>query len=444
MSFAEDDWQVPRPSIKERLEVMFNSELLSDVKFIVGKSRGDFQSKKVEEIPAHKFVLSISSAVFFDMFQTPETSDVIELSDYEFESLMEMLRYIYTDEVILSGSNVMEVLHLSRRYKLPTLSDKCIEFLRKNLNASNVINVLKQAENDQEDGVEASCWEVIDKHTSEVIKLDEFTTIDKVALETLVKRDSLSVSEVELFEAVNSWANNHCEIQGLLPNGKLKRSVLGEQIVNNIRYPIMKEEEFASVVLESNILSPKECFDVIKHFSSVLTSPLGFKQEKRGGLDRKQLCRFDAVVDYGWFYGPGKRDSIVFSVDQAIILYGIYFCGSQNEKYSLHVKVTDLSCSSVVGNRIGCFSSQSLPYKSSCYWGYEVLFDAPIIIKKSARYSVEAAISGSFSWRGLGGEKTIQCSGVCFNFENSGQSDNGTSVIKGQFPGFLFSNYIVE
>jgi len=105
----------------------------------------------------------------------------------------------------------------------------------------------------------------------------------------------------------------------------------------------------------------------------------------------------------------------------------------------LHLKVTDLSCFSVVVNRIGCFSSQNLPYKSSCYWGFEVLFDAPIMIEKSTRYSVEAAISGSFSWRGLGGENTIQCSGVCFHFENSGQSDNGTSVMKGQFPGFLFS-----
>ena len=418
---------------------MFNNDLLSDVKFIVRKWSGDFKQSKVAEIPAHKFVLSISSAVFFDMFQTPETSDVIQLSDYEYESLMEMLRYIYTDEVILTGSNVMEVLHLSRRYKLPLLSDKCTEFLRKNLNALNVINFLKQAKYDQEEGVEASCWEVIDKYTSEVIKLDEFTTIDKVTLETLVKRDSLSVSEVELFEAVNSWANNQCEKQGFLPNGKLKRSLLGEAIVKNIRYPIMKEEEFANVVLESNVLSPKECFDIIKHFSSVLTSTLGFKQEKRGALDKKQLCRFDAVVDYGWFYGPGKKDSIVFSVDQTIILYGIFFCGNQNEKYSLHLKVTDLSCSSVVGNRIGCFPSQNLPYKSSSYWGFEVLFDAPIMIENSTRYSVEATISGNFSWRGLGGEKTIQCSGVCFNFENSGQSDNGTSVEKGQFPGFLFS-----
>ena len=442
MSFTEDDWQVPRPSIKERIQVLFNNDLLSDVKFIAGKWSGDSTSRKVEEIPtipAHKFVLSISSAVFFKMFQTPETSDVIELSDYEYESLMEMLRYIYTDEVILSVSNVMEVLHLSRRYKLPLLSDKCTEFLRKNLNASNVINFLKQAKSDQEGGVEASCWEVIDKHTSDVIKLDEFTTIDKVTLETLVKRDSLSVSDVELFEAVNSWANNQCEMQGLPPNGKLKRSLLGDGIVENIRYPIMREEEFATVVLESNILSPKECFDIIKHFSSVLTSPLGFKQEKRGGLHRKQLWRFNVVVDYGWFYGPGKKDSIVFSVDQTIILYGICFCGNQNEKYSLHLKVTDLSCSSVVGNRTGYFSSQNLPYKSSCYWGFEVLFDAPIKVEKSIRYSVEAAVSGSFSWRGLGGEKTVQCSGVCFNFENSGQSDNGTSVINRQFPGFLFS-----
>lgn len=417
---------------------MFNSDFLSDVKFIVQKWSDDFTTRKVE-IPAHKFVLSISSSVFLDMFYGRTPEDVIELHDCEYENLLEMLRFIYTDEVILSGSNVMEVLHLSRHYKLPLLSDKCIAYLGKNLNTSNVINFLTQAENDQEEGVIARCWEVIDKHTVEVIKSDKFVTIDKQILETLVERNSLTVSEVELFEAVNFWANKQCELQGFLPNGELKRKLLGERIVKNIRYPVMKDEEFANVVLECNILSPKECFDIIKHFSSVLTSPLEFKSERRVGWERKHLCRFGSVVDYGWCYSPDKHDSIIFSVDQIIVLYGICFCGNQNENYSLKLKVTDLSRSSVVGTRIGCYPSRNLPYKSSHYWGFEVLFDVPVIIEKDKRYSVETAISGSFSWRGLDGESSIQCSGVCFNFEDSGQSSNGTTVVKGQFPEFLFS-----
>lgn len=419
---------------------MFNNELISDMKFVVRKWSDDFDTTSVE-IPAHKFVLSVSSPVFFEMFYggTLEKSGVIELHDCECENLLEMLRYIYTDEVILSESNVMDVLHLSRRFNLPSLSEKCTEYLGKNLNASNTINLLKKAQNDQEEGVIARCWEVFDKHTAEVIKLDEFVTVDKEILETLVERDSLTVSEIELFEAVNFWANSQCELQGLLPSGELKRSLLGERIVKNIRYPVMKDEEFANVVLECSILSPKECFDIIKHFSSVLTSPLEFNKKRRVGWSRKQLCRFDSVVDYGWCYSPDKHDSIIFSVDQTILLSCICFCGNQNENYSLKLKVTNLSCSSVVGTRIGCYSLQKLPYNSSYYWGFEALFDVPVIIDKDKKYSVEAAISGSFSWRGLGGESSIQCSGVCFTFEDSGQSSNGTTVMKGQFPGFLFN-----
>lgn len=60
--------------------------------------------------------------------------------------------------------------------------------------------------------MEVSCWEVIDKYIFEVIKLDEFIIIDKVVFEILVKRDFLFVSEVELFEVVNFWVNNYCEI----------------------------------------------------------------------------------------------------------------------------------------------------------------------------------------------------------------------------------------
>ena len=62
-------------------------------------------------ISAHKFVLSIGSPVFEAMFygELAETRDSIELPDCEYESLLELFRYLYSDEVNLSGSNVIGV-----------------------------------------------------------------------------------------------------------------------------------------------------------------------------------------------------------------------------------------------------------------------------------------------------------------------------------------------
>ena len=78
---------------------------LSDVKFIVPVSNGESESKV---IPAHKLVLAIGSSVFYAMFygQMADTRDSIELPDCDYESLLELFRFIYSDEVELTGGNV--------------------------------------------------------------------------------------------------------------------------------------------------------------------------------------------------------------------------------------------------------------------------------------------------------------------------------------------------
>ena len=43
-----------------------------------------------------------------------ETTDYIELPDCEYDSLLELFRYLYSDEVNLSESNVMGVLYLAK------------------------------------------------------------------------------------------------------------------------------------------------------------------------------------------------------------------------------------------------------------------------------------------------------------------------------------------
>lgn len=82
------NWQATKSSLKERFAFLFNNELLSDVRFIVGKGR------QAQRIPAHKFVLAAGSAVFDAMFNggMATTSAEIELPDVEPAAFLALLR----------------------------------------------------------------------------------------------------------------------------------------------------------------------------------------------------------------------------------------------------------------------------------------------------------------------------------------------------------------
>ena len=57
----DDQWQINHSSLRDRNKYMFNRELFSDVRFLVG--RADKTS-----IPAHRYILAISSPVFSSLF----------------------------------------------------------------------------------------------------------------------------------------------------------------------------------------------------------------------------------------------------------------------------------------------------------------------------------------------------------------------------------------
>ena len=157
MTAAEENWQTKLPTLVERTTFIFNNELRSDVKFVVPVSTDESESKKV--IPAHKFVLAVSSPVFFAMFygQMAETKDSIELPDCEYDSLLELFRFLYSDEVNLRGSNVMQLLYLANKYMVPSLAEKCTEYLRDNLTASNVFSILPHAQKFEDKDLEDRC-----------------------------------------------------------------------------------------------------------------------------------------------------------------------------------------------------------------------------------------------------------------------------------------------
>ena len=437
---------------------MFNNDHLSDVRFAVQKANGE-----TGIISAHKFVLSISSRVFENMFygENSEAVDVdsVELRDCDNESFLELLRFCYSDEVKLNARNVMRVSILAKRFLLPSLADKCSRFISDNLDASNVFNILPLAVEHKEQDLVERCWDVIDKQTAKALESDGFVEIERPLLEAVVERDSLKIREIELFAAVNHWATSESERQGLTANGENKRKILGGRVLKAIRFSVMTEYEFTTKIRGSEILTKtyeEEVLNFVRHIRFASSSQRALLDERQsislGNLQR--LCRF-ASANGVWKYNGIAKDSIILSVDSDIFLRGLCLFGSANSSYSVALEVNEVDSYSALGCNIhgrrnrtqGQYSVVSVAKrhgtfpslrKMGNYYVVELLFDFGIILKKNAFYCLEAVISGPSSLRGEGGSRVIQCLGAKFTFRDSYKDKNGTRVTSGQFPELQF------
>ena len=405
---AEDNWQTKLQTIVERTAFIFNNEMLSDVKFVVPVSSGESESMKV--IPAHKFVLAISSPVFFAMFygQMAETKDSIEIPDCDYDSLLELFRFLYCDEVTLSESNVMQVIYLANKYMVPSLAEKCTEHLCNNLTAANVFSILPYAQKFQDKNLEERCWKVIEIVTEEAVTSDDFVTAERSVVESLVKREVLSVTEVELFKAVDRWATEEGKRQGLTLDGETKRRLLGEEIVKGIRFPLMSSAEFATVVYDTDILSRKETGDMIKYYSDVLKTPLPFLQGARKELLGFRVNRFnDNCWPTGsWNYIRGVPDRIHFSVNKPIKLLGIQHFGSEDGEHTVSTKVKDTATNLTVVERSGTFTSEE--DVNNNYYGFFVSFGNLVCLEANKQYTLESLINGPESWYGTDGQTSVE------------------------------------
>ena len=451
MAGFEEHWCNTKATIKERGTFMFNNDLLSDVSLVVRVSSDENEHKKSKmAIPAHRLVLSICSPVFFAMFcgEMAEKSDTIDMPDCEYEGVLEMLRYLYSEEVKLNESNVMQVLYVAKKYMLASLADECIDFLRRHVDPANVFCVLSHALQYDEKTLVDGCWKMIECKTEEVVKSEGFATIERSLLEAIVKKNTLTISEVELFKAVDLWASKECERQGLTADGNVKRKILGEEIVKSIRFAGMEQKEFASVVLDCQILTLSEVSDLMKNFNGVLASSLDFPEDKRVGTCQS-CCRFEKLCpsddEYGWHYCCYDDllgwDSIELWVDNDIMLHGIRFFGSKDNEYQVDLKV--INCQSKVtllDLEDYCFTSIPLPFKKEKIYVFDFLFD-PIVLTKNNHYVVKALMNSLYSsCYGADGVDTVECPGVTFYFKDAKKykNFNATSVMCGQFHEFLF------
>ena len=421
---------------------MFNNSLMSDVKFIVPKSDSNSVDKKKLVIPAHKYILAISSPVFFAMFygDLAEKGGEIELPDCESESFLEFLRCLYYDDIRLTGNCVMGLFYLSKKYMVPFLTERCSEYLRDNLSAENVFSVLPLAQKYEDEHLVTRCWEIVDKKTEDAVKSEAFRLIEKSLLKSVLERDWLNVEEVELFKAVDCWAENECVKQGIPNEGGEKRTVLGEEIVTLIRFPVMSLKSFSLDVVGKNILRMQEVTSILQHVHGVKVRDMNFPVVPRPvprftfqSCERFHSCADVKIIKKQWGYNGDVVDRIQFTVDRNISLLGLQLFGSKDGEYSSEVGIR---CSTV---QLARKSQTSKSIKGTeGYYCYELYFDHPVALQANETYLVEGRISGPPSDYCNWGIAKVKTKDVLFQFFKSQLPNNGTNVHSGQFPKLYF------
>ncbi len=427
-------WQAKRSTVMERNKYMFNNPVMSDIKFA-------FPNKQT--IPAHKYVLAISSPVFFAMFygDLAEKSETVDITDCDPEVFLQFLRYVYYDDANFQGVNIaIQVWYLADKYDIPSLAKECVKFLDGVMDPLQAFDVIQHAIRLKDDGLENTCWEVIDYNAERIVVDDSFLEVKHELLLSFVERSSVPIEEITLFRAVDRWATRRCEEANKTVDGANKRSVLGEDLLKHIRFSLMSPQEFSDVVLPTEILSQSEVIDVFKQLTSV-SVPGGIKFSIRPRIESIPPFYFFSIGDPSEEVGKAsqsirqmlKEGMLTFTVRETIKLCGVKIITDEENAGSSHLHVHSLSVSQG-GKRISQITDKSfLIRKGSKYGEIEVFFNRPFILSENTCYTIETETGTSQNNNTFVWSESLQDSLLKHTYYHTGRGHKG--IVSGHCSG---------
>ena len=392
----EERWQTKTSSALERSKLMFNNTLLSDIKFAFPKADSNSM------IPAHKYVLATSSPVFFTMFygDLAETSDTVNIADYDSDVFLRFLRFIYCEEANFEDMMcAIDVWHLADKYDVPSLAKECLEYLDGNMDPVDAFDLLTYASQLNNEFLEQTCWEVIDYNAEAIVADESFLDVQHAFLLSFVKRSSARIKELSLFQALDRWATKKCEEASTTVDGEHKRRFLGEEMIRHFRFSLMSPKEFSDEVEPSGVLLANEILDVFKQFSSV-SIPGGFKfstSPRRSSNETIfQSCDLGnirhgslSMTHIHVFRGVSRKTGLLtFAVTEDISLSGVRIVtdkGRESCRVSLVISNGNKHLRQIKDHNFTCNTDRTF----SSYGEIDVVFNRPIALETNTCYTIK-------------------------------------------------------
>ena len=125
-------------------------------------------------------------------------------------------------------------------------------------------------------------------------------------------------------------------------------------------------------------------------------------------------------------------------MNKPTLVHGVQHFGSKGGSYTVSTEVKDAIDGSSLVKQSGSYTSEK--DKTCPYYGFSVQFDRPVRLVENKEYELASLIKGPSSWKGTGGQRSVESQGVLFTFRSFPLlTANGTGETEGQFPVLFWS-----
>lgn len=166
------------------------------------------------------------------------------------ESLLQLLRYMYTGSIELTSDSALPLLSLANRFGIHLLKDHCEQFITRELNVENCSLFLTAADRFNCMELRQLCLDFVLSNFELVVDTESFLALNSTCLVDIVRSDDVLVSSEErLFHALKRW---------FLQDEEGRREALSD-VLPHVRFPLMRSLFLIEEVEESKSIMSCSC-----------------------------------------------------------------------------------------------------------------------------------------------------------------------------------------
>ena len=233
------------------------------------------------EFPVHRCFLAACSPYFRALFTAKmleSRAPVVNINGVSVQTFELVLDFVYNGEIILNETNITDVFPAAELFQLSTLQAVCIDFFINQLCALNCLGIWKYGRNYCNSKLEKSAWFCISSHFMDVVNSEEFLSLSKEDLCTILCSDDLDISsEMDVYRAAMIWVQND------LP--RRKQDMV--DVLTHVRFPLL-----SNAALSSLLGSQTEVFSTDKSVHELLIQAKNAQRLRSTRSRQKKISAF--------------------------------------------------------------------------------------------------------------------------------------------------------